>query len=416
MSSDFRNALNNSDGPSVNTLPVSDARAGDVDQSTFKTAATDTKLAIERTVAATPPSTPGELLRAAREIAGLSIGDIATRLRMAARQIDALEKSDYANLPSGTFLRGFVRNYAKSVQIDPMLAITLLEKTHSIAAVTKPAPIVVPSQGIKINISSNELASTKIRIAILVGVLVLLGGAVWYWWEYMRPGLPEGGRAKPAAEVIAARDGSAALPPSGPFSQPFSQPVSQPLSQLGTPPLSPAVQPSISGMTAPDAALKEDGAALNVAASNTPNPSIGGPSEPVSAATAGAVQTLPSKTVASAPTSAASSSAPTSGVESGVESGVKAAKTKDPKTTIAGKGGSSLGFTFSGESWVEVVDSTGKTILSRRYKAGEADEVSGRAPFSVVIGKAGVTRMAYNGKEFDLAPHTKLSVARISVK
>ena len=398
MSSDLRNALNNSDGPLVNTLPVSDARAGDVDQSTAKTAASDAELAIEGTLAATPPSTPGELLRAARESAGLSIGDIATRLRMAVRQIDALEKSDYANLPSGTFLRGFVRNYAKSVQIDPLLAITLLEKTHSIAAVTKPAPIVVPSQDINIYINSNELASTKIRIAILVGVLVLLGGAVWYWWEYMRPGLPDGGRAKPAAEVIAARDGAAALPLSEPLSQPVSQPVSPP------------VQPPISGMTAQDAALKEDGAALNVAASNTPNPSIGAPSEPVSAATAtaGAVQTLPSKTVASAPTSAASSSAPTSGVE--------AAKAKDPKTTIAGKGRSSLGFTFSGESWVEVVDGTGKTILSRRYKAGEADEVSGRAPFSVVIGKAGVTRMAYNGKEFDLAPHTKLSVARISVK
>jgi len=33
-----------------------------------------------------------------------------------------------------------------------------------------------------------------------------------------------------------------------------------------------------------------------------------------------------------------------------------------------------------------------------------------------VIGKAGATRMAYNGKEIDLTPHTKLAVARVTVK
>ena len=75
-----------------------------------------------------------------------------------------------------------------------------------------------------------------------------------------------------------------------------------------------------------------------------------------------------------------------------------------------------LGFTFGGESWVEVVDRTGKTVLSKRYKGGEAEEIIGVAPFSIVIGNAHVTRMAYNGKEVDLVPHTRVSVARLTVK
>jgi transcriptional regulator with XRE-family HTH domain len=44
----------------------------------------------------------------------LSRADIAQRLRMSVSQVEALELGDYARLPRGTFLRGFVRNYARS--------------------------------------------------------------------------------------------------------------------------------------------------------------------------------------------------------------------------------------------------------------------------------------------------------------
>ena len=75
-----------------------------------------------------------------------------------------------------------------------------------------------------------------------------------------------------------------------------------------------------------------------------------------------------------------------------------------------------LGFTFSGESWVEVVDRNGKTVLDIKFKDGETEELIGRAPFTVVIGNAKATRMAYDGKEIDLVPHTRVSVARVTVK
>ena len=75
-----------------------------------------------------------------------------------------------------------------------------------------------------------------------------------------------------------------------------------------------------------------------------------------------------------------------------------------------------MGFTFSGDSWVEVIDGNGKSVLARRFKGGDVEEVVGRAPFSVVVGNAQSTRMAYNGKEIDLVPHTRVSVARVTVK
>ena len=59
---------------------------------------------------------PGQLLAAERERQGLSRADIAQRLHMSASQVEALETGDYARLPRGTFLRGFVRNYAKAAR------------------------------------------------------------------------------------------------------------------------------------------------------------------------------------------------------------------------------------------------------------------------------------------------------------
>jgi len=64
------------------------------------------------------PPTVGEELRAAREGAGLSIDDVAQQLKLAPRQVRALEEDDYAKLPGRTFVRGFVRNYARAFGLD----------------------------------------------------------------------------------------------------------------------------------------------------------------------------------------------------------------------------------------------------------------------------------------------------------
>jgi cytoskeleton protein RodZ len=83
-----------------------------------------------------------------------------------------------------------------------------------------------------------------------------------------------------------------------------------------------------------------------------------------------------------------------------------------------GGGAARLGFTFSGQSWVEVTDKSGATILSRKFNAGDSEEITGRGPFTIVVGNATVTRMAYNGREFDLTPHRRANgtVARVNLK
>jgi len=64
-------------------------------------------------------ATAGTLLGAAREASGLSIDAVAQQLKLAPRQVRAIEEDDYAHLPGRTFVRGFVRSYARLIRLDP---------------------------------------------------------------------------------------------------------------------------------------------------------------------------------------------------------------------------------------------------------------------------------------------------------
>ena len=61
---------------------------------------------------------PGTLLRQAREKRGMSIGDVAELTRIAKRQLEAIERSDFAALPGTPYAVGFARAYARAVGAD----------------------------------------------------------------------------------------------------------------------------------------------------------------------------------------------------------------------------------------------------------------------------------------------------------
>ncbi|WP_411338718.1 RodZ domain-containing protein [Sphingopyxis sp. J-6] len=59
----------------------------------------------------------GDRLRLAREAAGLSLADVATRTRITQRHLKAIEKSDFSELPGRTYVTGFARAYARAVDL-----------------------------------------------------------------------------------------------------------------------------------------------------------------------------------------------------------------------------------------------------------------------------------------------------------
>ena len=97
----------------------------------------------------------------------MSIEDAARQLRLSVRQITALEEGDHGKLPSGMFLRGFVRNYARLVQID---AAPLLQSLQQAVPPDPPQTILPPAE--KIPFPSNR--EQMRRNLIIMGVVVAL--------------------------------------------------------------------------------------------------------------------------------------------------------------------------------------------------------------------------------------------------
>jgi cytoskeleton protein RodZ len=60
----------------------------------------------------------GQILHDERIKRGLSVGEVARRLRLSEQQVEAIEAQDFAKLPAVTFLRGYVRNYANLLQLE----------------------------------------------------------------------------------------------------------------------------------------------------------------------------------------------------------------------------------------------------------------------------------------------------------
>jgi len=65
-----------------------------------------------------PLSSAGKILSARREEWGLSVAEVASNLNLGADTIEALEADDYDSLPGTTFIKGYMRSYARLLKLD----------------------------------------------------------------------------------------------------------------------------------------------------------------------------------------------------------------------------------------------------------------------------------------------------------
>ncbi len=88
---------------------------------------------------------PGALLKSARSRRGLTLADVAQRLKYGERQIEALEADAFSRLPGTTIVRGMVRGYCKLLGIDAAPVLESLERRRvPLAAPVHPAAMEIP--------------------------------------------------------------------------------------------------------------------------------------------------------------------------------------------------------------------------------------------------------------------------------
>jgi len=132
---------------------------------------------------------------------------------------------------------------------------------------------------------------------------------------------------------------------------------------------------------------------------------------PVDVATAPAVVT---QTVATSivPASAADSSPAALPATAASEPAL--ATEPDVVTAVAASG--VLQFRASAQTWVEVTDARGQSLISRVLLPGESVGLDGVMPMKVRIGNAAVTQVVFRGQPLELAAYTRDNVARLDLK
>lgn len=162
--------------------------------------------------AAERQGTPGARLRAAREAQGLSIQDVATRTRIAQRQLEAIERDDYAALPGIPYAVGFARAYARAIDVDEVaVAADVRNAVHNSDLGANRYEAFEPADPARV--PSRLLAWTAAAIVIIL----VAGFAVWRT-QLLTP---------PTGEEIAAHENAPAQTAARPAGAPAAAPVVQ---------------------------------------------------------------------------------------------------------------------------------------------------------------------------------------------
>ena len=124
---------------------------------------------------AVPPAA-GAALLAERRRQGLSLGDISRQLKLSVRQVEALERDDYSGFSGPVFVHGFIRNYAKLLNLapDPLIrAADQLLNPPVVASeplVAAAGPVVVRRR----KIAMVPAAGIGAAVAVVVAIAVLV--------------------------------------------------------------------------------------------------------------------------------------------------------------------------------------------------------------------------------------------------
>jgi cytoskeleton protein RodZ len=296
---------------------------------------------------------PGRTLAAQREAMGWTVEQVADQLKLAVRQVVALEAGDYASLPSPAVVRGFVRAYAKIVKLDPMplvaqIALEAPGPTDATGTTVRREP--KPASFAEVRFPSSGKRASLPIVPIAIVLVVAAGAAAWHFG--LLSGLISRGTA-PATPVAS----TAVLQPNPALVQ----------------------EPTAAGATP----TTDANALLNPSV-----PLISVP--PPSTTTAGS----PAANVAPAATPAATTAA----------------------AAAAPAGANALVVNVREDSWIEVRRAAGAPLIARLVKAGSTETFDITEPVTLVVGKPSAVSATLRGAAVALPPVAGSSVSRVNLK
>ena len=322
----------------------------------------------------------GERLRQGRERLGLTQQQVAERLCLKLSTIRDIEEDKAPDGLVSTFVRGYIRAYAKLVQIPEQEIAPLLAKQAPVRAVK-----MAPMQSFSLGKRRKKREGWLMTFTWLV-IFVVIGITGSWWWQNHK--------AQQQDIVEMADESSAQL-----AKQQQAQPVDLSASAASAADDAAASTASSSQPATPSTPTSSDSAAQAALGESTPPP-VNAANGSAQATPAPSATTAPGAVVA--PSQADVTALPTAAAS--VAAGSEAASTQP------------LVMHFNDKCWLEVRDASGKILFSGLQPAGAKLELSGKAPYRLKIGAPAAVQIQYLGKPVDLSRFIKSSqVARLTL-
>ncbi|WP_421189337.1 RodZ domain-containing protein [Aeromonas sanarellii] len=201
---------------------------------------------------------PGQLLRNAREQLGWTREQVASRIHLRLTLIAAIEADTYDKHTSHTFIRGYLRAYAKLVGIPEETILAAYDKL----GLTPPDNIDMQSFSRRSRQQAND---SRLKVVTWLVILVLIALSVAWWWQ--STARRSAGDEALAATEMSGTDNtpSAAVPTAVEVAAPVLPATSDAVSTA--PAVSDAVATVAVAVAAPSAAVSTDASAAVATAS-----------------------------------------------------------------------------------------------------------------------------------------------------
>ncbi len=149
-----------------------------------------------------PPSLgPGDRLQAARISIGLTLEDVASKMRLSAAILSCLEENDFEDITAPIFVKGYLRSYARIVNLDEEEIIQQYSQYY-----TQNDPPISSTSNTSPEINSGDArvkGTTWLVIIILIGLL-----SFWWWSRYQQPAQTVSLDSADSTEIIASSNDS----------------------------------------------------------------------------------------------------------------------------------------------------------------------------------------------------------------
>lgn len=212
-----------------------------------------------------PQATAGELLRQAREAAGLHVAALAVSMKVPVKKLEALEADRLDQLPDAVFVRALASSVCRTLKIDPAPVLALLPQTT--APQLRPdewginAPFRAPGDA-----TAMSLRDQISRPGVLAALAILAAALVLIFFPSMER------KEATSSEVVLATPTPAneTTPAPAPTEKPADQPLPAPMAPVEPPVASPVppaiVVPPVVATPAPPAPVSAAVAAPQVGA------------------------------------------------------------------------------------------------------------------------------------------------------